>query len=85
MGYQEQVDFDAASGADEEERERRMKSPQERWGCACPRIDATDCIEFRSRPPWVDDSDKYTESDEECECHCHVMDDDDLADDGEAA
>lgn len=51
-------------------------SPQERWGCACPRLDAADCIEARSRPGWADPEESYTEEGERCECHCHSMDED---------
>ena len=77
MKYEQQADFDAASGADEEERERRgIGSPQERWGCACPRIDSVNCIKARSAPDW-DTAGDWTEPDERCECHCHDLDDDD--------
>jgi hypothetical protein len=75
------AEFDADSGADEEERERRgIGTPQERWGCVCPRLDAADCIVFRSAPSWAEYDEQWVEEGERCECHCHSLDDEDRED-----
>lgn len=52
----------------------------ERIGCACPRVDGTDCIRARSVPPWAEEEGDYVEEGERCECACHDEHDADLED-----
>lgn len=61
-----------------------MSDPRERIKCACPRIDAGDCIDFRSgydmRRMLASPGDpEYNELDsgERCECACHDRYEDD--------
>jgi hypothetical protein len=55
----------------------RLVDPRDVAKCACPRLDASDCIEFRSgRFSW-DEDDRRREDREQCECSCHAPDEDD--------
>lgn len=57
-----------------------LVDPREKVRCACPRLDASDCIEFRSNRIAFDEDDRRTFDTfehEECECSCHDRDEDD--------
>lgn len=47
--------------------------------CACPRLDAKDCMDVRYGKDlaFLLDGDGYEDDDERCECSCHHRDDDD--------